>query len=162
MRAPSRTRMIRANPRRFFESGPESRIGANSRASSGATLPTGDADSMESKGFFGSLFDLSFSSLVTPRIIKIIYVITLIGIGLIAILFIISAFNASSGLGAVTLLIIAPIMSLFYIVYARVFLEFFIAIFRMAETNAELVSLKRIEMGLNVPPAPEPVTEAGT
>ena len=116
---------------------------------------------METKGFFRSLFDLSFGSLVTPRIIKVIYVITLIGIGLLAILFIISAFGTSSFLGAVTLLILAPIFSLFYIVYARVFLEFFLAIFRMAETNAELVSLKRIEMGLNVPPAPEPVAEAG-
>jgi uncharacterized membrane protein len=113
---------------------------------------------METKGFFASLFDLSFSSLVTPKIITIIYVITLIGIGLIAILFTISAFSTSSGFGAVTLLIIAPIMSLFYIVYARVFLEFFIAIFRMAETNAELVALKRIEMGLDGPP-PEPVTD---
>lgn len=113
---------------------------------------------MESKGFFGSLFDLSFSSLVTPRIIKIVYVLTLIGIGLAAILFIISAFSASSGFGAITLLIIAPIFSLFYIVYARVLLEFFLAIFRLAETNAELVTLKRIEMGLDTPPPAEPVT----
>ncbi len=115
---------------------------------------------MESKGFFGSLFDMSFSSLVTPKIIKVIYVLTLIAIALLAILFTISAFSTSSGLGAVTLLIIAPILSLFYIVYARVFLEFFIAIFRVAETNAELVSLKRIEMGLDVPPPAEPVAEA--
>ena len=117
---------------------------------------------MESKGFFGSLFDLSFSSLVTPRIIKIIYVLTLVGIGLAAILFIISAFSASSGFGAVTLLILAPIFSLFYLVYARVFLEFFLAIFRVAETNAELVSLKRIEMGLDGPPPAEPIADGAS
>lgn len=117
---------------------------------------------MESKGFFGSLFDLSFSSLVTPRIIKTIYVLTLIGIALAAILFTISAFSTSSGLGAITLLILAPIFSLFYIVYARVFLEFFLAIFRVAETNAELVALKRIELGLDVPPPAEPVTDAAS
>jgi uncharacterized protein DUF4282 len=114
---------------------------------------------MEAKGFFRSLFDLSFSSLVTPKVIKFIYLLTLIGIGLLAILFIIAAFNQSSGYGAVTLLIIAPIFSLFYIVYARVFLEFFLAIFRLAETNAELVTLKRIEMGLDIPPPAEPVTD---
>ena len=113
---------------------------------------------MESKGFFGSLFDLSFSSLVTPRIIKIVYVLTLIGIALAAIFFTISAFSTSSALGAITLLILAPIFSLFYIVYARVLLEFFLAIFRLAETNAELVTLKRIEMGLDTPPPAEPVT----
>lgn len=117
---------------------------------------------MESKGFFRSLFDLSFSSLVTPRIIKVVYVITLIGIGLLAILFIISAFNVNSGFGAVTLLILAPIFSLVYIVYARVFLEFFLAIFRVAETNAELVSLKRIEMGLDGSPPPEPVVDGAS
>jgi uncharacterized membrane protein len=117
---------------------------------------------MDSKGFFGSLFDLSFSSLVTPKIIKVIYVLTLIAIALVAILFTISAFSTSSGLGAVTLLIIAPILSLFYIVYARVFLEFFLAIFRVAETNAELVSLKRIEMGLDGAPPPQPPTDVTT
>lgn len=37
-------------------------------------------------------------------------------------------------------------------------LEFFLAIFRLAETNAELVTLKRIEMGLDTPPPAEPVT----
>jgi Domain of unknown function (DUF4282) len=115
---------------------------------------------METQGFLRSLFDLSFSSLVTPKVIKFIYVLTPIGIGLLALLFIIGAFAQNSGFGAVTLFILAPIMSLFYIVYARVFLEFFIAIFRLAETNAELLSLKRIEMGLDVPPPAEPVTEA--
>lgn len=116
---------------------------------------------METRGFFRSLFDLSFSSLVTPKIIKVIYVLTLIAIALLAILFIISAFSTNSGLGALTLLVLAPIFSLFYIVYARVFLEFFIAIFRVAETNAELVALKRLEMGLDVPPA-EPVTDGAS
>jgi len=114
---------------------------------------------MDSKGFLQSLFDLSFSSLITPKVIKFIYVLTLIGIGLLALLFTIAAFNQSSGAGAVTLFIIAPIASLFYIVYARVFLEFFIAIFRLAETNAELVALKRIEMGLDVPPPAEPISD---
>lgn len=116
---------------------------------------------MESKGFFASLFDMSFSSLVTPKIIKVIYVLTLIAIALLAILFTISAFSTNSGFGALTLLILAPIFSLFYIVYARVFLEFFIAIFRVAETNAELVALKRLEMGLDVPPA-EPVADGAS
>ena len=103
---------------------------------------------MEPRGFFKPLFDIKF-----------IYVLTLIAIGLTALLFIVAAFHQSSGFGALTLLIIAPILSLFYVVYARVFLEFFIAVFRLAETNAELVSLKRIEMGLDVPPPAEPVTD---
>ena len=117
---------------------------------------------METRGFFRSLFDLSFSSLVTPKVIKFIYLLTLIGIGLLALVFIIGAFAQNSGFGALTLFVIAPILSLFYVVYARVFLEFFIAIFRLAETNAELVSLKRIEMGLDVPPPAGPVTDGAS
>ena len=105
---------------------------------------------MQAKGLFGSLFDLSFGPLVTPKIMEIVYVITLVGIVLAAVCFTISAFSTSSALGAITLLILAPIFSLFYAVYARVLLEFFLAIFRMAEPNAELVSLKSIEMGLDV------------
>jgi hypothetical protein len=117
---------------------------------------------METKGFFRSLLDLSFSSLVTPKVIKFIYLLTLIGIGLMAILSIIVAFTDSAAFGAVTLLIISPILSLFYIVYARVLLEFFLAIFKLAETNAELVSLKRLEMGLEVPAPAEPLADAAS
>lgn len=59
----------------------------------------------------------------------------------------------------VTLLSIAPVLSLFYIIYARVVFEFFIAIFRLAETNAELVALKRIEMGLDGAPPAAPAVD---
>jgi hypothetical protein len=98
------------------------------------------------KGFFGSLFDLSFGSLVTPKVVKFLYVLTLIAIGLIALLFIIGAFARNSAFGALTLLVIAPALSLLYAVYARVILELIVALFRLVEYNGELVALKRQQM----------------
>jgi hypothetical protein len=97
----------------------------------------------ETKGFFGSLFDISFSSLITTKIIKVLYVLTLILIGLGYVFFTISAFAADSGAGALVLFIVGPILSLFYVVYARVFLEIVIALFRIMESNVEIAGLLR-------------------
>ena len=37
---------------------------------------------MEAKGFFSSLFDYSFSSFITPKIIKVLYVLLTIAVSL--------------------------------------------------------------------------------
>ena len=97
----------------------------------------------DAKGFFGSLFDLSFSSLITTKIIKVLYVLTLILIGFAYIAFTISAFAADSGVGALVLFILGPLGALFYIVYARVFLEIVIALFRIMESNVEIAGSLR-------------------
>jgi hypothetical protein len=98
---------------------------------------------MPEKGFFASLFDLSFSSFITSKLIKVLYVLTLILIGLAALAFIVSAFAESAALGLFVLVIVAPIVSLLYVIYARVFMEILIAVFRIMETNVELVALQR-------------------
>ena len=45
------------------------------------------------KGFFGSLFDVSFSSLVTTKVIKVLYILSMILIGLMALIFVGAAFT---------------------------------------------------------------------
>jgi hypothetical protein len=112
------------------------------------------------KGFFGSLFDLSFSSLVTTKVIKVIYVISLIVIALVALLFVVGAFAESAALGVLTLLVLAPAIGLLYVVYTRVILEVIIAVFRLVEYNGELVALKRQQLGIAAPGAP-PTASAG-
>ena len=69
---------------------------------------------MPTKGFFGSLFDMSFSSLVTTKVIKFIYVITLIFLTLLALALVFAGFRSSTGLGVAILLIVAPLVWLFY------------------------------------------------
>ena len=85
------------------------------------------------KGFFGALFDMSFTTFVTPMIIKVVYIIGLVAIGLGTIFFALSGFFGDSpGLGVVTL-IVSPILGLLYLCFFRMMCEFYVAITRMSE-----------------------------
>lgn len=90
--------------------------------------------------FFGSLFDLSFTSLVTTRIIKVLYVLAIVVIGLYTFIFIAAGFNHSTADGILVLVIGAPIFALISLVYTRVLLEVVIALFRIMENTGELVA----------------------
>lgn len=105
--------------------------------------PVYGSPSLTERGFFSSLFDLSFTSLITTKIIKLLYVLSIILIGISALFFILAAFHQSSALGAIVLLIVAPIISLFYLIYARVLLELVIALFRIMENTGEMVAQGR-------------------
>ena len=92
--------------------------------------PTG---AQQPKGFVGALFDLSFSTFVTPMIIKVVYVIGLILIGLGTLFFALSGFFGDSpALGVVTI-IVSPIVGLLYLCLYRMMCEFYLAITRMSE-----------------------------
>jgi hypothetical protein len=113
---------------------------------------------MEAKGFFGSLFDYSFSSFVTPRIIKILYVLATILISLWTLFLIAAAFNVSEGTGAAMLLIGGPLFFLFSMIYARVFLELVIAFFRI---NGNVQEIRDDRLGGARPaPPPSPLADA--
>ena len=97
----------------------------------------------EERGFFAALFDVSFTSFVTTRIIKVLYIITLVVIGLGALAFVIAAFAQSAAGGLITLVIVAPLVSLLYVIYTRVM-----------ELNAEQVALMRQAQGISAPQPP--------
>jgi uncharacterized protein DUF4282 len=86
-----------------------------------------------STSFLSALFDFSFSSFVTPKVIKVLYILIMILAGLTAAGFIISAFALSVEAGLITLIIIAPLFFFITIALYRILLEFFMVIFRMAE-----------------------------
>jgi Domain of unknown function (DUF4282) len=109
--------------------------------------------------FLASLFDVSFSSLITTKVIKVIYVLSMVLIGLGALFFVVVAFTKSVVGGLITLLILAPFFALLYLIYVRVLLEIVIAIFRIMETNVELVALQRTAgAGGGAGPATGPTT----
>jgi len=115
------------------------------------------------KGFLASLFDLSFSALITTKVIKVIYLLSMILIGLFALVLVVAAFVDSVGAGLFVLIVVAPFVSLLYLIYTRVVLEVIIALFRIMETNVELVALQRAASGGSAgesspPPPPPPVT----
>jgi hypothetical protein len=93
---------------------------------------------MQAKGFFGSLFDYSFSSYITPRIIKVLYILATVLVALWTVVFILLAFRASSTLGILVLLIGGPIYFVIMMIWTRVLLEFFSAFFRIHEDVREL------------------------
>ena len=114
---------------------------------------------MEGRSFFEALFDVDFNSFVTTRIIKVIYIVTLVVIGLAAIVLTVGAFAQSIGAGLFVLIVVAPLGGLLYVIYARVLLEIVMAIFRIMENTGEGVALLRAQatgVPQAVPPEPPP------
>lgn len=89
----------------------------------------GDGD----KGFLGSLFDFTFTHFITPKIVRVLYILLTIAIGFGYLFFVIAAFSADAAFGALTLLIVGPIVALIYLALVRVTLEFYLAVVRMSE-----------------------------
>ena len=96
----------------------------------------------EARGFFSLLFDFSFSEFIVLRVVKIIYglILLLIGIGGLGVL--IGGFKQSFGYGLVTLLVILPLYLLISIVFARIYMEIIIVIFKINENLQKLVDKK--------------------
>ncbi|GAA1913310.1 DUF4282 domain-containing protein [Nocardioides hwasunensis] len=93
----------------------------------------GQPGGVPSKGFFGALFDTSFTTFVTPMIIKVVYVIGLALIILATLFFAASGFFGDSpALGIVTI-IVGPLVGLLYLCLFRMMCEFYVAITRMSE-----------------------------
>jgi len=109
---------------------------------------------IQEKSFFASLFDVDFESFITPRIVKVLYVLTMVVFGLAALAYVVWAFTESIVFGLLMLVIIAPLMFLLYLIYTRVVLELFLAIFRIMESNFELVALQRQALAGGGPPPP--------
>jgi hypothetical protein len=87
------------------------------------------------KGFFGSLFDFSFDNFITPKLVKFLYVLSLILVSILAIVFVIGGLvglgnGSATGLLAIVL---APLVWLIYLVAARLWLELFIVIFKISD-----------------------------
>lgn len=85
------------------------------------------------QGFINSLFDFSFTSFVTPKVIRVLYALIMIGVGLGVLFFVILAFRLNAALGAITLLILGPVYFLVTMAFYRVVLEFFMVTFRIYE-----------------------------
>jgi len=92
---------------------------------------------MGDKGFFGSLFDFSFSEFITPRIIKLLFVLAII-IAAIFALFMLVAGIAGGGAEAFLAIIGAPLLFLLYVIMARVWLEVIMVMFRIADNTDKL------------------------
>ncbi len=86
-----------------------------------------------SKGFLASLFDFGFTSFVTPKIVKVLYVLVTIVLGVAALGFLIFCFRLSAALGIVALVILCPLYFFISLAIWRIVMELFIVLFRIAD-----------------------------
>ncbi len=113
------------------------------------------------QGFFKKLFDFSFKEFITPSIIKIIFWVAIIIIGLSVLISIIQAFMGGFGGGIITL-IIAPIVGFLGVIIARVYMELVMVFFRMMGLLEAIAKEKGVSAAapaaapsFTPPPAPE-------
>lgn len=94
--------------------------------------PSSQPPNVSGGGFFAALFDFSFSSFVTPKIVKLVYVLATIAVALLYLVFVITAFTKNAGAGVVVLLL-GAVGALVYLAFIRMTLEFYFAIVRMSQ-----------------------------
>lgn len=101
--------------------------------------------SWKERGVIGTLFDFSFSSFLSTKLIKFLYVIAILGAAIVALMLIAGGFAEGTGMGLLTLLIIAPLAFFAMLLYARIMMELMIVLFRISENLQELVDRKTYE-----------------
>lgn len=109
----------------------------------------------QQRGFFAALFDFSFRSLIGPRVVRVAYGITVVLAGLLALAFLVSGLSQGQPVGIVFGLVIGPLYFLLLVVYARVFLEVLMVLFRIND-NVERLAQGAAAAGSGTPPPPPP------
>jgi hypothetical protein len=103
------------------------------RPEAGRPAEQAPKDSADTRGFLGALFDFGFTSFVTPKVIKVLYMLIVIGTVVSALLVTIVAFKASAVFGVLMLVFGDPLFILIVLAIYRIILEFFVVTFRVAE-----------------------------
>lgn len=93
---------------------------------------SGNASS-QAKGFIGALFDFNFDTLVTPKIIKVVYVIGTAAILFFGLAILVAGLISGDALTVIGALIFAPVVALIYLALFRMTLEMYFAVIRMSE-----------------------------
>jgi hypothetical protein len=94
--------------------------------------PGGLAPPGPPRNFFGALFDFSFDSFATPVVIRALYVLVLIGIALGYVVAVIIGFTQGA-LTGLAFLVGGAVVAFVYLVLARITLELYYAVVRIAE-----------------------------
>ena len=88
----------------------------------------------DKKCFFSVLFDLNFTEFLTPRIIKLFFILGILGSVVFTFAFIVAGFN-SGPLGGLVSLLLSPLMFLFMVIACRVWLELIMLGFKIANNT---------------------------
>jgi hypothetical protein len=85
-----------------------------------------------------SLFSFSFSRFVSPRMMKFLYILSILFAGFLDAFLIIAAFKTSIWVGIFAVLIGSPLIFLLTMISSRVVLETILMIFRIADQMANI------------------------
>jgi len=86
----------------------------------------------EGAGFFTALFDFSFTSFVTPKLVRFVYVLAAVWAVVLYVIVVISSFTQSVSSGLIAL-VFGPLVAIIWLAIVRIGLEFAISIVRMSE-----------------------------
>jgi hypothetical protein len=94
-----------------------------------------------------ALFDLSFTKFLTIGVVKIIYLLGMVGLALVWFGIVVSGFSQSlvAGLFAI---VIATLVALIYLLILRVWLELVVVLFRIGDNTSAIAAA----IGGSVPP----------
>lgn len=84
------------------------------------------------KGLLASLFDFGFTSFITLRFLKIIYTLVVVVVCGLGVVFFFSL-ASQGGAEFLIALLVVPVVTLLYLVFARVGMELIALLFRMGE-----------------------------
>src|SRR5579875_1374012 len=82
----------------------------------------------------GALFDFSFTEFLTGKLVRFLYGLTAVGVGLVYIIAVIGSFSQGAG-QALLVLIGGGIVALLVLAYVRIVLEFVMVLFQIYENT---------------------------
>jgi hypothetical protein len=106
----------------------------------------------EAKGLIRALFDFRFHSLVTTRIIRIVYVVVTVLYSLGAVIDLVFAIHYGGAIGTVVGIIFIPIGYLISLAIFRIFCEIIIVLFRIGE-NVQTIARQGAMQSQSSPPS---------
>lgn len=93
-------------------------------------------------GFIGALFDLSFTNFITPRLIKVLFVLGIVAAAFWALSMALA--GISQGGFALFLALLSPLLFFVAVIYVRVMMEMIMVIFRASEHIGEIARQGRV------------------
>jgi len=88
-------------------------------------------------GFLRPLFDFSFRRSINVKMMKFLYILSILCAGWVALVLILTGFETSFRFGRFALLIGAPVVFLLTVIFSRVFLEMILVVFRIADHTVD-------------------------
>jgi hypothetical protein len=96
--------------------------------------------SLEAKGFFAGLFDFHLKTFITLQFLRVIYVVMVVLILLTGLVFFLTlAFRG--GFAILFALVAVPVITLFYLVLARIYVEVVALFFRIGENTSVMAQV---------------------